>query len=702
MAADGGGGGMKKEEGLFGESNKIKLILPQNDHNINNNNSSRSGGGGGIISIAARRAAKCGFNASNINSDPAPLSPHLPSPCFTMPSGISPSALLDSPVMLPNAQAQLSPTTGTFQFPSPNHDQSFNLKLKIATNGNQTIAIDHSSSKLHTPLFDEAEYSKGDVQEMSKRECLENKVAKTQVLGHNKSNSCMEAAVVSNIIINSGNNNDNQIMSKMSRNSNSVQELISESTVHHNPNHHQEKVNKGGGGLSSSSPYIVAKEMQAKYSEDGFFWRKYGQKHVKGSEFPRSYYRCTDTNCDVRKKVECSQDGQITEIVYKGSHNHPKPHNSSSGGAPDQGDAFIPDDNGGPLSFLNDFKDPQPRLMSMLEPSTTFCIQDGGGGGDDADQNGASPDTISLNDEDDDQNAECDQPKKRKRESVVPNETVVPRSTREPKVVVQIESDIDILDDGYKWRKYGQKVVKGNPNPRSYYKCTTPNCSVRKHVERAAEDIKSVITTYEGKHNHHVPCTTKTTNHPNSDAAAAAAINNNNINNNDAPIPKSGNKVDLPSLFNMEAKANLNNYGNEMMNPNMPPPAGNFCAGTSSSSSSSVYQPAVSLHPYNSMHYSSYMRNSSYGMNSMNYSSKLCPTYPDYMQLHYSQMNNINHISAPGTNHHHHQQQHVLLAATNYYHNNNYPTMQTPTRGQEQSRDNCQSKTVKPKEEPKG
>ncbi|KAL7110023.1 hypothetical protein ACP275_06G211600 [Erythranthe tilingii] len=676
MAADGGGGAqplMKKEEaGLFGESNK-KLILPQNNNNINN---SRSSGG---ISIAERRAAKCGFNASNINSDPAP---HLPSPFFTMPSGISPSALLDSPVMLPNAQAQLSPTTGTFQFPSPNHDQTLKLKLKFATNGDETIAIDQSSSKLHKPLFDEAEYSRGDVQEMSKRECLENKVAaKThQVLGH-KSNSCRE----SNIIINSRNNNVNQIMSKMSGNSNSVQEL-SGSTVHHNPNDHQEKVNKGG-----SSSY-VAKEM-AKYSEDGFFWRKYGQKHVKGSEFPRSYYRCTDTNCDVRKKVECSQDGQITEIVYKGSHNHPKPHNSS-GGAPDQDDTFIPD-NGGPLSFLNDLKDPEPRLMSMLEPPI-FCIQDGGGDG--ADQNGASPDSISLNDEDDDQNAECDQPKKRE---CVPNETVVPRSTREPKVVVQIESDIDILDDGYKWRKYGQKVVKGNPNPRSYYKCTTPNCSVRKHVERAAEDIKSVITTYEGKHNHHVPCTTKTTNHPNSDAAAAININNKNINNNnDAPIPKSGNKVDLPSLFNMEAKANLNNYGNEMMNPNLPPPAGNFCAGTSSSSSS-VYQPAVSLPPYHSMHYSSFMRrNSNYGMNSINYSTKLCPTYPDYMQLHYSQMNNINHISAPGTNHH--QQQHVPLVATHYYHNNNYPTMQTPTRGQEQSRDNCQSKIVKPKEEPKG
>lgn len=40
------------------------------------------------------------------------------------------------------------------------------------------------------------------------------------------------------------------------------------------------------------------------------------------------------------------------------------------------------------------------------------------------------------------------------------------RAVREPRVVVQIESEVDILDDGYRWRKYGQKVVKGNPNPR--------------------------------------------------------------------------------------------------------------------------------------------------------------------------------------------------------------------------------------------
>lgn len=60
-------------------------------------------------------------------------------------------------------------------------------------------------------------------------------------------------------------------------------------------------------------------------ADDGYNWRKYGQKQVKGSEYPRSYYKCTHLNCPVKKKVERSQEGHITEIIYKGAHNHPKP-----------------------------------------------------------------------------------------------------------------------------------------------------------------------------------------------------------------------------------------------------------------------------------------------------------------------------------------------------------------------------------------
>jgi WRKY DNA -binding domain len=38
---------------------------------------------------------------------------------------------------------------------------------------------------------------------------------------------------------------------------------------------------------------------------------------------------------------------------------------------------------------------------------------------------------------------------------------------REPKIIFETRSEVDLIDDGYRWRKYGQKSVKGNPHPRS-------------------------------------------------------------------------------------------------------------------------------------------------------------------------------------------------------------------------------------------
>ena len=49
----------------------------------------------------------------------------------------------------------------------------------------------------------------------------------------------------------------------------------------------------------------------ARNLEDGYNWRKYGQKQVKGNEYPRSYYKCTHQNCQVNKKIKRSYDGQI-------------------------------------------------------------------------------------------------------------------------------------------------------------------------------------------------------------------------------------------------------------------------------------------------------------------------------------------------------------------------------------------------------
>ncbi|KAI9076028.1 hypothetical protein K1719_034070 [Acacia pycnantha] len=78
------------------------------------------------------------------------------------------------------------------------------------------------------------------------------------------------------------------------------------------------------------------------------------------------------------------------------------------------------------------------------------------------------------------------------------------KKARKPRYAFQTRSQVDILDDGYRWRKYGQKAVKNNKFPRSYYRCTHQGCNVKKQVQRLTKDEGVVVTTYEGVHNHSI------------------------------------------------------------------------------------------------------------------------------------------------------------------------------------------------------
>ncbi|XVF73049.1 hypothetical protein PTKIN_Ptkin12aG0170300 [Pterospermum kingtungense] len=58
--------------------------------------------------------------------------------------------------------------------------------------------------------------------------------------------------------------------------------------------------------------------------DDGYCWRKYGQKDILGSNFPRGYYRCTHRHsqgCLATKQVQKSDnDPTIFEVKYRGRH----------------------------------------------------------------------------------------------------------------------------------------------------------------------------------------------------------------------------------------------------------------------------------------------------------------------------------------------------------------------------------------------
>ncbi|KAI3720727.1 hypothetical protein L2E82_31720 [Cichorium intybus] len=75
---------------------------------------------------------------------------------------------------------------------------------------------------------------------------------------------------------------------------------------------------------------------QEELNNDVWAWRKYGQKPIKGSPFPRNYYRCSTTKaCGAKKQVERSPaDPTIFIVSYSGEHIHPRPtHRSSLAGS---------------------------------------------------------------------------------------------------------------------------------------------------------------------------------------------------------------------------------------------------------------------------------------------------------------------------------------------------------------------------------
>ncbi|KAK6915757.1 WRKY domain [Dillenia turbinata] len=529
-------------------------------------------------SIAERRAENCGFNTS---------SPLCSSP-ITIPAGISPDELLDSPILLPNSQS--SPTTGTFPSSPLMHDEditnaSISSSLKFKINGS-LVSLPCLSSMDNQNVGPEMGYQDfTSVQPQAdldfSEEFLNDMTAKRFT-----ANSANDKKLSDNIIL------DPNCNALKTSNSNGSSEQVS------HMNESVDEENQTAEGQRGTYPTGMVRT-----SEDGYNWRKYGQKQVKGSEYPRSYYKCTHPNCQVKKKVERSHDGQIMEIIYKGAHNHPKPQpnrrsalgsvfslnempemSEGSGLEVEDGlvwrniqpgskdikvglDWRVDGLEGSSLtSIVTELFDPfstvHGRSLGAFEPFEAPELSSTPGNHDD-DEDGATQGSLSLGDDADDEDSES---KRRKKEFGSMDSTMVSRAIREPRVVVQIESEVDILDDGYRWRKYGQKVVKGNPNPRyifycfdlpplslslslththilivfdrSYYKCTSVGCSVRKHVERASHNLKSVITTYEGKHNHEVP-TARNGNHLNSNGGAFSASQNNLSLPRNSNIPKS-------------------------------------------------------------------------------------------------------------------------------------------------------------------
>ncbi|KAL6843140.1 hypothetical protein ACP4OV_026853 [Aristida adscensionis] len=59
--------------------------------------------------------------------------------------------------------------------------------------------------------------------------------------------------------------------------------------------------------------------------DDGYCWRNVGQQEILGGSSRIISYECAQAGCVVKKSVVLPTDGQI-ELLYRGRHNHPRPH----------------------------------------------------------------------------------------------------------------------------------------------------------------------------------------------------------------------------------------------------------------------------------------------------------------------------------------------------------------------------------------
>ncbi|KAJ7547589.1 hypothetical protein O6H91_08G093500 [Diphasiastrum complanatum] len=62
----------------------------------------------------------------------------------------------------------------------------------------------------------------------------------------------------------------------------------------------------------------------SKMHKDGYSWWKYGEKMIRGSRHPRSYYKCPFAGCPMRKRVTRTA-GYNSITTYHGEHKHEFP-----------------------------------------------------------------------------------------------------------------------------------------------------------------------------------------------------------------------------------------------------------------------------------------------------------------------------------------------------------------------------------------
>ncbi|KAI3519659.1 hypothetical protein L1887_08874 [Cichorium endivia] len=93
--------------------------------------------------------------------------------------------------------------------------------------------------------------------------------------------------------------------------------------------------NRAPGGRQRRGSYKIRRTIDSRVitsgkMEDGYAWRKYGQKEIINSKFPRCYFRCTYKHalgCNAVKQVQkLGDESNRFHITYLGHHTCPPPN----------------------------------------------------------------------------------------------------------------------------------------------------------------------------------------------------------------------------------------------------------------------------------------------------------------------------------------------------------------------------------------
>nr|WCL15220.1 WRKY4049 [Atractylodes chinensis] len=192
--------------------------------------------------------------------------------------------------------------------------------------------------------------------------------------------------------------------------------------------------------------------------DDGYSWRKYGQKDILGSIYPRSYYRCTfkyEKSCFATKQVQRStMDPSVFEVTYHGKHTCPR----------------ILSANCSSTATESAYRTLRSRYSSTATESASTITD-------------SHFELATM-------------------PQVLDSENKKNSSTRNAELTTQIKVNVKAgfekpPNDGYRWKKYGTKQIVAN-GCREYYQCIS--CSAKKRVERSLDDPLILEITYNGVH----------------------------------------------------------------------------------------------------------------------------------------------------------------------------------------------------------